>query len=140
MRSRPELSHKRLGDLEEVLARRPAHALHHLGRVARVVFLQELEDTARMLQRRIDVRRQPVDERLLFGGLRGVARVRDLFAARYRAAHAASGGAVHRHALVLPARQIVLVRIGLEAGEDAVEIVGVAVPFVDDHGRIRVAP
>src|SRR5205823_4274695 len=46
-----------LGDLQELLLRRAADLLYHLRRVAAEVFLQELEHAARMLERRVRLRR-----------------------------------------------------------------------------------
>ena len=49
----PAVAHDRLGDLQPRLLRRPAHALDHLRRVASEVPAQDVEDAARVLQRRI---------------------------------------------------------------------------------------
>ena len=48
----PRRSHD-LADLEELVLRRPADPLDHVGRVAVHVLLQELEDAARVLERRV---------------------------------------------------------------------------------------
>src|SRR5207249_8601908 len=53
----PRVLEQRLGDLQELLLRRAADLLYHLRRVAAEVFLQELEHAARMLERRVRLRR-----------------------------------------------------------------------------------
>ena len=76
---------QRLGHLEELLARDAADLLDHLRRVAGEVALEDLEDAARVLQRRVLVGRLAVRE------LAAVRAVRLL--ARVAAARVAGGGA-----------------------------------------------
>ena len=51
---------------------------------------------------------------------------------------APAGGGVHVHALVLPARRVVLLCSRLPAREEPVEVLGVGEVLADDHRSIRV--
>src|SRR5579875_2538903 len=54
-----------LGDLEEVFFRDARDGLHHLGRVARIVRLHQLEDAVRVLQRHVALREAVSADRIV---------------------------------------------------------------------------
>src|SRR5581483_7231227 len=109
-------------DLEELLARNAAVALHHLRRVAREMALQHLEDAARVLQR------------LIANRLVDVLR----FAAAVLAMPAAGlGNVLALRALVEPGVSVVLPAI--ESAEESAEIFGVLEVLSQDRRRVRIA-
>src|ERR1700730_6664969 len=89
-----------VGGLEELFLWDASDAFDHLRRVARIVFLQELEHAVRILQRWIKVdssRQRRKGGRL--SGFRG-----------------GRGGRFPAGALVIPARSVVGLFLGIEAG------------------------
>ena len=108
---------QRLGDLCECLFGAAADALDHLGRVARVVPLQDLEDGIGILERGIFFRtaRNELRKfiRIVGDGLAGVD--------------------VDRIPLVAPGRRVVSLRGVVPAGKEAVEIVRSLVVLVDEQ-------
>src|SRR5947209_9808667 len=108
-----------LRNLEKLLSRRAADALHHFRRVAGEMPLDDLEDTSRMLQRFIAVR--PVLRRA--GALLAVAAVRGRI---FRT--------LDRGALVVPAAVVVFLALGVKPGKQAVALLGVDVLLIDDAG------
>src|SRR5207245_859442 len=123
----------RLAVVDELLGRATARLRDELRRVALVVLLQDLEDAARVLQRVVLLRRLAVLE----GG--AVTAVACLLALRREALLTLTGRTVDDHAGIAPRGRVVLVLLGIPAAEEPVEILGVAVPLVDDHRRVRVA-
>src|SRR5256714_955841 len=69
---------------------------------------------------------------------RAAGALADLLALAAEPLLALAGGAVDLRARVLPGRDIVLLLVGIPAGEDAVEVLGVRELLVDDHRRVRV--
>src|SRR5262249_31579898 len=106
---------KRLGHAHEVLGRAAADLGDDLGRVPAIVLLQELEDAARVSERRIRLRRVTVLERATVRAVAG------LLAGR-RPQLALSCGGVDAQAGVLPRRRVIRARLRVPAGEEAVEI------------------
>ena len=95
VRSGPGVGQQRVGDLEERLARRAADLLDHLRRVALEVLLEDLEDAALVLQRRV----------LLGGAARPACRPGALNDCRPAVAAAAS--AARRFGVVAPFLDVV---------------------------------
>jgi hypothetical protein len=121
----------RIADPQEEVLGDAAHLLNHLRGVAGVVPLQDLEDAAGVLEGLVHLRGLAV--------LEGAAlRVVGLLAGR-PALLAPSGRALSLHALVLPGRRIVGARLGIPAGEDAVEVLRVRESLAHDDGRVGVS-
>ena len=114
---------ERLGDLQERLARRAADLLDHLRRVAGVVPAEDLEDAARVLQGRVGARRPG---QLADPGAEGRGVV--------ELAHRLVAGPLARLGVVAPGRRVVLLALGVEAGEEAGEVLGV-LELLGDQGR-----
>src|SRR5204863_6864159 len=89
------------------------------------VIRQELVCGARGLERRVGVRRRPLGQR------RSVA-------VRFALGAIVVAAAVGAQALVLPAGDVVGLPLGVEPGEETVEIFGVAEVLGDDRRRIGV--
>ncbi len=130
-----------LADLTEEVLRHPADLLDQLGRVAGVVPLEHLEHTARVGQRLVPFRFPLADRRA--AGAVGLAARR----LGHRAAAAGAllvllvalaGGRLHLGALVLPARVVVAAVVGVQAGEDAGQVLGVPEVLPQDHRRVAV--
>src|SRR4029078_12292092 len=115
----------RLGDQRDLLRGATAELGDELGRVAREVPLQHLEDAARMLQRLVFGRRLPLREG------RGWGAVPDGVALELLAP---AGGGLHRHALVLPALGVVAPRPVVPAGEGAARALRVREGLAPDRG------
>ena len=111
---------ERLGDLEEVGDGAAAGLGDDLGRVARVVALEDLEDAARVLEGRVLLGRLAVREPAAGGAVAGRLALR-----RVEALLALAGGAVHLHPGVLPGGDVVLALLRIPAGEEPVELLGV---------------
>jgi hypothetical protein len=95
------------------------------------MLLQELIDAARMLERRVLLRRLTVQElgaAPAFVG--GMSDAGSLFAMTCRSKDL--------HPLVLPARVVVATRLGVPAREEAVQVLGIEERLVHDHRRIGV--
>ncbi len=138
----PGIPCQRLAHLQERLAWHPTGPLDHLGGVAGVVPLEDLVDAAGVLQRRV--------LRCAGVGL-GAARPMRLGVTRH---HLRLGRAVPEAlvvqlldvarrrldvgAFVLPALGVVLPPLLVQAGEDAVEILGVAEVLADQGGGVRI--
>src|SRR5207244_3966546 len=118
---------QRLGDLEELLLGASADLRDELGRVAAEVLPDELEDAARVLERRVLLGRLTRRE---VPGLRAVAGLLALRAALRALARRLLDG----HAGVVPARRVVDPRLGVEAGEEPVGVLRVPGRF---EPRIR---
>ena len=123
----PRGRHQRLCDFQERLDGRPADPLDHLGRIAGVMPAKDLEDAARVLQRRVGPRRLgqlacPGAERLrvVLDGLRLVL------------------GLLPRLGVVPPALRVVGAVVGVEAREEAFEVLGVLVILGDERRGVGV--
>ena len=128
----------RPADREEVLLGDAADLLDDLGGVAGVVPLEDLEDAHRVLQRLV-ARRLRADlhaVRLVLHAARGVALLGGV-------AGVVGLGAPEILVVVLlrelPARRVVRPRLGVEAGEQPVEVVDVLELVADDVRRVGVA-
>src|SRR5581483_4044362 len=97
----------RARDVQELLDAAAARVGDELGRVARVVALQDLEHAARVLQRVVGFRRVAVREPAAVASMRLLA----LHARSLEALFALAGRSVHRYACVLPRRHVVLALI-----------------------------
>src|SRR5947209_9349947 len=107
------ISAQGLGDGDELFFRSAADALDRFRGVALKMLLEQLEDAIRMPQGSVGVPRLAVLEvcphraALVMPRRSAALRLRLLFTARRVRAHAAPGGPVQLHVLVLPRRQIV---------------------------------
>ncbi len=102
----------------------PQTSRDHLGRVARVVPLEDLEHAARVLQRLVALR---------LGRAQGGPPL-PCSSPAARTARWACSPALPSTLGVRPGRRVVLAGLGVEAGEQAVELLGVAEVLVD-QGR-----
>ena len=91
--------------------------------------LQELEDAARVLERRVLLRRLAVLEPPPWRRGQGLAAERGFVVL---------DGAADAHARVLPGRVVVAALLFVPAREEAVEVLGVFELLVDDHRRVGV--
>ncbi len=121
--------------LLEQVAWHPAHPLDHLRRVAGVVAAQHVEHAARVAQRLVAP--GPAVQRDA-GAALDLAAPRRLVRRPVVAGVALAGRGDRRHALVLPGVVVVRARLGVEAGEHAVEVLGVAEVLAQDGGRVGV--
>jgi len=116
-----------LRDVEERVTRNAAHVLDHLGRIACVVTLQNLKHAARMFQGRISGRRRV---------LRGLAAA--ILSMASTLAFVRDVLVLGRRTFVRPAIWRVAMGSRIPAGEESVQILGVAKVLRNDRCRVRV--
>src|SRR2546423_9314815 len=116
----PRVRDQRLAYLDEVVDGAAARLGDELRRVALVMPLEDLQDAARVLHRGILGGRLAVVEPAAVPAV-----ARRLALRRLEALLALAGRAVDLHALVHPAFDAVLALLGIPAGEEAVEVLGV---------------
>ena len=121
----PEFSISASATSQEVLRRDAADLLDHLRRVAREVALEDLEDAARVLQRRRRARPAPVEH----AGAGVLART------PASSARAARRPTRSRRPRTSSVDAVVGAGLGVEAGEDAAEVLGVLEVLVDRASR-----
>src|SRR5581483_7748032 len=134
----PGVGGDRLAHAEEQLRWDAAHLLDHLGRVARVVALQDLEHAPGVRHRLVAL------GMALDGGpagpvrvpLRGLLHALAALRALFVLLVALARGRLHLHPLVLPRGRVVGAVLGVEPAEHAVEVLGVAEVLVDDRRSV----
>ncbi len=122
-----------LGDREELLLRDAADLLDELGRVAAEVVAEQLEGAARVLHVHVDVRRAAA-------GQRHAVRAVGLLARDVGRLLALARDELAARVLVAPALGPVDAGLGVEAREEAVEVLGVLEVLADDRGAVREVP